>query len=122
MRNLADCLCTAWLSAWVSLAVLGPAAQAAGPEHPLRVLVVTSAEPPGKGHDPEARLPILKKLLDKLEGFQLTRLDELAKLNSVKPGEYDVLLFYGGAQKNELQERAVQRFVNEGGGLVALHH
>jgi type 1 glutamine amidotransferase len=55
-------------------------------------------------------------------GFQVTRLDALKNLADVKRSDYDVLLFYGGPQANELQERAIEKFVDEGGGVVALHH
>src|SRR5262249_3278060 len=75
-------------------------------------------------HGGESKAPILEKLFKQLDLFDVTRLDEkdLPKLSQVKPGDYDVMLFYGGPQTKEDQDRAVQNFVQEGGGLGALHH
>ncbi len=90
----------------------------AGSKDPVRVLFVVA------GHGGESKAPILEKLLADLGGFKVTRLNEkdLGQLAKLKPGEYDVLLFYGGPQNNALQDKAVENFVEEGGGLVALHH
>jgi type 1 glutamine amidotransferase len=87
-------------------------------KEPVRVLFVVA------GHGGESKAPILEKLLNELGGFKLTRLNEkeLPQLAKVKPGDYDVLLFYGGPQTQEPQDRAVLNFVEAGGGLVALHH
>ncbi|MFN4261988.1 MAG: ThuA domain-containing protein [Gemmataceae bacterium] len=90
--------------------------RAAEPDKPLRVLFIVA------GHGGEQKAPILDKLFDELGGFQVTRLKQLPDLAQVKRADYDVLLFYGGPQANELQERAIEQFVDEGGGVVALHH
>lgn len=91
-------------------------APAAGKDDPVRVLFVLA------GHDPAPKAPILEKVLKDLGGFDVKRLESLPKLGDVKRADYDVLLFYGGPQANEVQERALEKFVEEGGGVVALHH
>jgi hypothetical protein len=46
----------------------------------------------------------------------------LAKLADIKHSDYDVLLFYtSGYNLNDAQERALERFVEDGGGIVAIH-
>lgn len=91
-------------------------AQAAKAKQKVRVLFVVA------GHGGESKAPILEKLFSQLDGFQLTRLKGLGDLPKVKRADYDVMLFYGGPQTKELQERAIEKFVDEGGGVVALHH
>jgi len=82
----------------------------------LKVLFVVA------GHGGETKAPILDKLFAKLGGFEVTRLKSLPDLAKIKKADYDVVLFYGGPAKQELQERAIQAYVEEGGGVVALHH
>lgn len=91
-----------------------PAAQ----KDQIRVLFVVA------GHGGDSKSPILEKLLADLGGFKVTVLREkdLPKLAKVKAADYDVMLFYGGPQTKEDQERAIETFVDEGGGVVALHH
>jgi type 1 glutamine amidotransferase len=97
--------------------VLGAApGGAADKDEPIRVLFVLN------GHDYKPKAPILEKVLKDTPGFQVTPLEDLKKLPDVKRADYDVLLFYGSPQANELQDRAVEKFVEEGGGVVALHH
>lgn len=93
-----------------------PGASAADKDAPIRVLFVLN----GHGYAPKA--PILEKVIKDVGGIQLSKLEDLKKLPEVKRADYDVLLFYGGPQANELQERALEKFVEEGGGVVALHH
>jgi type 1 glutamine amidotransferase len=85
-------------------------------DEPVRVLFVLN------GHDFGPKAPILEKLLKDLGGFQVTPQKDLKKLEDVKRADYDVLLFYGSPQSNELQDRAIAKFVEDGGGVVALHH
>jgi type 1 glutamine amidotransferase len=48
--------------------------------------------------------------------------EHMTKLADLKRADYDVLLFYTtGYKLNEVQERAIEKFVEDGGGLVALH-
>src|SRR5262245_12052299 len=88
----------------------GPA-PAADKDAPVRVLFVLN----GHGYQPKA--PILEKVLQEVGGLQVTKLEDLKKLADVKRADHDVLLFYGGPQPNELQERALEKFVEEGGGV-----
>jgi type 1 glutamine amidotransferase len=98
--------------------VLGAAPTgAADKDEPIRVLFVLN------GHDYKPKAPILEKVLKDTPGFQATKLEDLKKLADVKRADYDVLLFYGSPQgKDELADRAIEKFVEEGGGVVALHH
>jgi type 1 glutamine amidotransferase len=90
---------------------------AADKDEPIRVLFVLN------GHDYKPKAPILEKVLKETPGFQATKLEDLKKLADVKRTDYDVLLFYGSPQgKDELGDRAIEKFVEEGGGVVALHH
>jgi uncharacterized protein (TIGR03000 family) len=97
---------------------------------PIRVLFVLGSPP---FHDVRKLPPILEKVLDEVGGFKVTRLEpprdkkpddaaHMERLADVKRSDYDVLLFYtSGYKMNEKQERAIKRFLDEGGGIVALH-
>lgn len=112
--------------------VLGvaPAAPAADDAKPVRVLFVLGSPP---YHDIRTLPPILEKKLEQVGGFQVTRLEppadkkpddpaHLSKLESIKRDDYDVLVFYTSGHKlTELQERALQKFVEDGGGIVGIH-
>lgn len=110
------------------LAAAGPAA--ADNAKPIRVLFVLGSPP---FHDVRTLPPILEKVLDRAGGFKVTRLEppadkppndaaHLAKLAEVKLSDCDVLLFYtSGYQLNKKEEQAIKQFVEDGGGLVALH-
>src|SRR5205823_7375040 len=106
----------------LGVAVTTPAADN---DKPVRVLFVLGSPP---YHDIRTLPPILERVLDRVGGFQVTRLEpprdkppddaaHLAKLRDVKRADYDVLLFYTSAHKlDELQERALEKFVEDGGG------
>jgi len=112
--------------------LLGAASSAAAADEvkPVRVLFVLGSPP---YHDIRNLPPILEKVLDRVGGFKVTRLEpprdkppddpaHLARLAAVKRADYDVLLFYTSKYKlNELQERALEKFVEDGGGIVGLH-
>ncbi len=99
------------------LSVLHPASTAADDKDtPIKVLFLLN------GHDPRPKAPILEKVLKDVGGFQVTVLESVGKLTDLKRADYDVLLCYGGPQANELQERALEKFLEDGGGIVALHH
>jgi type 1 glutamine amidotransferase len=97
---------------------------------PVHVLFVLGSPP---FHDIRTLPPILEKVLDRVGGFQVTRLEppkdkppdnfaHLAKLADLKRTDYDVLLFY--TSKGTLdprQEQAIQKFVEDGGGIVGIH-
>jgi type 1 glutamine amidotransferase len=117
------------LSLLTGLALVTPGASA-DEGKPVRVLFVLGSPP---FHDIRTLPPILEHVLDQVGGFQVTRLEppqdkppddaaHLAKLADIKRSDYDVLLFYTSKyQLNELQERALEKFVEDGGGLVGLH-
>ena len=104
------------LATAVTLSLPAAPSGAADKDEPIRVLFVLN------GHDYKPKAPILEKALKDTPGFQVTKLEDLKKLADVKRTDYNVLLFYGSPQSNELQDRAVEKFVEEGGGVVALHH
>jgi type 1 glutamine amidotransferase len=107
-------LCLLFTAAVVLLS--SPSSPAGENKKPVKILFVVA------GHGGESKAPILEKLLVDMGGFQVTRLKALPDLAKVKRADYDVLLFYGGPQTDELQERAIENFVDQGGGVVALHH
>src|SRR5262249_1199471 len=100
----------------VTLTIAAQQTSAQNKDEPVRVLFVLN------GHDFGPKAPILEKLLKDLGGFKVTPEKDLKKLTDVKRADYDVLLFYGSPQSNELQDRAIAKFVEDGGGVVALHH
>ncbi len=84
-------------------------------EKPIRVLYLHAKHGDDKGK-------MLEELFAKVGGFQLVREDNPAKLADLKREDYDVLLYYGGPKSSEATDRAVEKFVDAGGGVVALHH
>jgi type 1 glutamine amidotransferase len=83
-------------------------------------------------HDIVKLPPILEEALRQVGGFTVTRLEpppgkpadgaHLARLAEVTRKDQDVLLFYTtGLELSPAAEKALQRFVDEGGGIVALH-
>lgn len=105
-------------------------AKAADDTKPVRILFVLGSPP---FHDIRTLPPILEKVLDQVGGFQVTRLEppkdkkpddpeHMLKLADVKRSDYDVLVFYTSRYElNELQERALENFLQEGGGIVGIH-
>jgi type 1 glutamine amidotransferase len=114
----------------VLAALAPPRSVEAGKDEPVRVLLVLGSGPP---HDIRKLAPILDKLLADAGGMTVTHLEppkdkapgdgaHLAKLADVKRSDYDVLVFYTvGHKLNDVQERALEKFVEDGGGIVALH-
>jgi type 1 glutamine amidotransferase len=110
-------------------ALLGSAATA-DDKGPVRVLFVLGSPP---FHDIRTLPPILEKVLDEIGSFKVTRLEppadkppndaaHLAKLAEIKRSDYDVLVFYtSGYKMDKAQEEALQKFLDEGGGIVAIH-
>jgi type 1 glutamine amidotransferase len=105
-------------------------AKTADEPKPVRVLFVLGSPP---FHDIRKLPPILEKALDQFGGFKVTRLEppqdkkpndpaHMEKLADIKYGDYDVLLFYtSGYKLNDAQERALEKFVDDGGGIVGIH-
>jgi type 1 glutamine amidotransferase len=103
---------------------------AADETKPVRVLFVLGSPP---FHDIRTLPPILEKVLDQVGGLKVTRLEpprdkapddaaHLAQLADIKRSDCDVLVFYtSGYKLNDAQERALETFVEDGGGIVALH-
>jgi uncharacterized protein len=112
-----------------ALTATGPAPAANDPA-PVRVLFVLGSPP---YHDIRTLPPILEKVLDRVGGFKVTRLEppadkppndpaHLKRLADVRRADYDVLLFYTSKYTlDDLQERALEQFVEDGGGVVGIH-
>src|SRR5258708_767703 len=121
---------------WTLVMVIGlaalwlPRASDARKEQPVRVLLVLGSGPP---HDIRKLAPILDKLLETAGGMTVMHLEppkdksasdpaHLKKLAELKRADYDVLVFYTvGHKLDDVQERALEKFVEDGGGIVALH-
>jgi len=115
--------------AFCSLAVAWALPAAGADDKPVRVLFVLNGS---GGHNIEVNTPPLFKTIDAVGGIKATLLappkgkpgdgEHLAKLADVKRADYDVLVFYTVFPKlDPAAEKAIQTFVEEGGGLVALH-
>ena len=125
LRHLA--ITTLWIGACLGSALPAIAGEEA---KPVRVLFVLGSPP---YHDIRGLPPILEKVLDGVGGFQVTRLEppqdkkpddpaHMARLAEVKRSDYDVLLFYtSGYKLNDAQERNLEKFVEDGGGIVGIH-
>src|SRR5581483_10287366 len=99
-------------------------------EKPVRILLVLGSP---KFHDIRTFAPTIEKVLDKVGGFKVTRLEppadkppnddaHMTRLADIKRADYDVAVFYTtGYKLTETQERALEKFVEDGGGLVAIH-
>lgn len=120
-RKLAACFL---LFAFLCAVPLG-----AAQDKPVRALFVLVGS---GGHDVEKNCPPLLERIKQVGGIEVTLLAppkgkpgdgaHLAKLAEVKRADYDVLVFYTVGNKLEGDaEKAVQAFVEDGGGLVALH-
>lgn len=104
--------------------------QAADDAKPVRMLFVLGSPP---YHDIRTLPPILEKVIQQVGGIQVTRLeppqdkkpddpDHLKKLATLKRADYDVLVFYTSRYKiDDVTERALQQFVEDGGGIVGIH-
>ncbi len=114
----------------LGVTLLAVGADRAKGNEPIRVLFVLGSPP---FHDIRTLPPILEKVLDRVGGFQVTRLEppkdkppddfaHLAKLADLKRSDYDVLMFYTSKGRLEPpQEQAIQKFLEDGGGIVAIH-
>jgi type 1 glutamine amidotransferase len=98
-------------------------------DKPIRVLMVLGSPP---FHDIEKLPPILEKSLEAAGGFEVKRLApppgkptdaaHIAKLADLKRSETDVVVFYTTfLELGKAEEDAIKNFVDEGGGIVALH-
>jgi type 1 glutamine amidotransferase len=113
----------------LTLAAVARAPAGRAEERPVRALFVLVG---AGGHNVEVNTPPLLKVIERLGGIQVTLLAppkgkpgdgaHLAKLAEVKRDDYDVLVFYTvGNNLSAEQEKAIQKFVEDGGGLVAIH-
>jgi type 1 glutamine amidotransferase len=111
------------LLGWVSAATAEDA-------KPVRVLMVLGSPPFHKVFDFG---DTVSKTLQDLGGFEVTRLEprnrdkpadsaHLSKLAKLSPSDYDVVLFYTSVMElTQAEEHGLQKFLGEGGGIVALH-
>jgi type 1 glutamine amidotransferase len=98
-------------------------------DKPVRALFVLVG---AGGHDVEKNTPPLFQTIEKVGGIQVTKLApppgkpgdgaHLVKLADVKRADYDVLVFYTvGGKLEPAAEKAIEAFLDEGGGIVAIH-
>jgi type 1 glutamine amidotransferase len=96
---------------------------------PVRVLMVLGSPP---FHDIVKLPPILESALARAAGFEVRRLEppagkptdsaHIAELASLSKKDTDVVLFYTtGLNLGKAEEDAIRRFLEGGGGIVALH-
>jgi type 1 glutamine amidotransferase len=108
---------------------LGAGVRAETAGQPVRVLFVLGSPP---AHDIVKLPPILEGVLRQVGGFSVTRLEppagkpgdgaHIARLAELSRRDTDVVMFYTvGLTLEPAQEQALQAFVEEGGGLVAIH-
>jgi len=102
----------------------------AADQKPVRVLMVLGSPPFHKIYDFGDSV---QKTLKDIGGFEVTRLEpprtgkpdnsaHLKKLADLKRADYDVLLFYTSLmQLTPEEEQGLKNFVDEGGGIVAVH-
>jgi type 1 glutamine amidotransferase len=113
----------------VALVTVLGTATARADDKPVRALFVLVG---AGGHNVEVNTPPLFQTIDKVGGIKATLLApprgkpgdgaHLSKLGEVKKADYDVLVFYTvGNKLTEEQEKALEKFLDEGGGIVAIH-
>jgi hypothetical protein len=107
-------------------AVLFVAPVSAQEAKPVRVVLVT-----GGGHDFKKFTTTFEGLCDKAGGVKIVQKWEpskdgpdahIRKLAELKREDADVVVFYTvGDKLDQVQDRALEQFVEDGGGLVAIH-
>jgi uncharacterized protein len=117
------------VTALIGISWRGTDARAEEASRPVRVLFVLGSPPV---HDIVKLPPILERVLSRVGGFTVTRLEpplgkpadgaHIARLAELSRRDTDVVMFYTmGLSLGPEQERALQTFVEDGGGLVAIH-
>jgi type 1 glutamine amidotransferase len=110
----------------VALAAVGNVPLAAQEKKPVRIILVT-----GGGHDFKKFATTFESLCDKAGGLTIVQKWEpgkdgpdahIRKLADLKREDADVLVFFTvGYRLDQAQDRALERFVEDGGGLIAIH-
>ena len=122
-------IATVLATALIGVGWSGTGARAEEAGRPVRVLFVLGSPPV---HDIVKLPPILEGVLSQVGGFAVTRLEpppgkpgdgaHIARLAELSRRDTDVVMFYTmGLSLGPEQERALQAFVEDGGGLVAIH-
>ena len=84
----------------------------------IRVLVISGRN----NHDWKTTTPFLKKLLQETGRFEVRVNEEPAGITAATLESYDVLVLnYNGPRWGDETEKAVESFVNSGGGMVVVH-
>ncbi len=87
----------------------------------LRVLILTG-ESDYPSHDWRSTTPFLRELLQNTGRFDVKVAEEVRGLDARALAPYDVLVLnYNGPRWGETTERAVEEFVRNGKGMVAVH-
>jgi type 1 glutamine amidotransferase len=110
----------------VSVSILAVMPAHAQETRPVRIILVT-----GGGHDFKKFTTTFEGLCDKAGGLKITQKWEpskdgpdahIRKLADLKRADADVLVFFTvGYKLDQVQDRALEQYVEEGGGLVAIH-
>ena len=107
----------------LGFAVAQSASQKHPPNGPIRVLIVTGIDHPA--HKWQETTPAIQGLLGKDQRLKVEVLDDPYRLESADLGQYQVvLLHFQNWQKagpGEAAREKLQRFVENGGGLVSVH-
>ncbi|MCC6585344.1 MAG: ThuA domain-containing protein [Bryobacterales bacterium] len=102
----------------IVLAFAAAAGLARVPDGTMRVLILSGQN----NHDWRTTTPHLRQLLDQAGNFRVRVTEEPAGLTPEILANYDVLVSdYNGGRWNKTAEAAVEQFVKQGGGLVAVH-
>jgi len=105
------------LQAFVLALMLAGAAPAAG----LRALVITG-QSDLPYHDWRQTAPFLRQILEDTGRFEVKLLEEPRGMTAATLARYDVLvLHYNGPRWGADSERAVEEFVRNGKGMIAVH-
>jgi uncharacterized protein len=101
-----------------SFALLGLLSLSARPSgEPRRMEVLFLGD--DRGHKPIERYRVLKQALGP-QGFNLTFVEDLAKITRENLDLYDALIVYANHESDQVP-KAILPWVKDGGGLVALH-
>ncbi len=100
--------------------VSSPLCEAAAPSR-VRVLILTG-ESDYPSHDWRSTTPFLRNLLERTGRFDIKVAEEVRGLDARSLAPYDLLVLnYNGLRWGETTERAVEEFVRNGKGMVAVH-
>lgn len=99
------------------LLLAAPAGNSIADEPPRRLEILFLGD--DRGHNPIERYRVLKQALAP-RGYNLTFVEDLAEITRSRLDRYDALIVYANHERDTVPG-AIKEWVNDGGGLVALH-